>query len=175
MEGLRYPRWFLQAQRGWFLGNLPGRLSSSSKYCDVVIFNTPSKRPTHLQTWPVSWEKWKRKLVTHLCLTLYDPMDSSLPVSSVHVILQARILEWVVISFSRGSSQPRDQTQVTHIAGRLFTDWAPRKAFCVSLKTFIIVRVSRTYNRFYATWIGDHYLLPLLLLINNTKRWHFRT
>ena len=44
------------------------------------------------------------------CLTLCDPMDSSPPGSSVHRILQARILEWVAISFSRGSSQPRDQT-----------------------------------------------------------------
>ena len=56
-------------------------------------------------------------------------MDCNPPGSSVHVILQARILEWVAISFSRGSSQPRDQTQVTHIAGRLFTDWATREAF----------------------------------------------
>ena len=45
-----------------------------------------------------------------LCLTLCDPMDCSPPGSSVHGILQARILEWVAISSSRGSSQPRDQT-----------------------------------------------------------------
>ena len=43
-----------------------------------------------------------------LYLTLCDPMDSSLPGSSVHGIFQARILEWIAISFSRGSSQPRD-------------------------------------------------------------------
>ena len=59
--------------------------------------------------------------VTQLCLTLCDPMDCSLSGSSVHRILQARILEWVAISFSRGSSQPRDQTQVYRIAGRRFT------------------------------------------------------
>ena len=52
--------------------------------------------------------------------TLCDPMDCSLPGASVHGIFQARILEWVAISFSRGSSQPRDQTQVSHIVGRLF-------------------------------------------------------
>ena len=46
------------------------------------------------------------------CLTLCDPKDCSLPGSSVHGILQARILEWVAIPFSRGSSQPRDQTWV---------------------------------------------------------------
>ena len=49
-----------------------------------------------------------------------DPMDCSLPISSVHGILQARILEVVVIPFSRGSSQPRDGTQVSHITGELF-------------------------------------------------------
>ena len=51
--------------------------------------------------------------IAQLCLTLCDPMDCSLPGSSVHGILQARILEWVTISSSRGSSQPRDQTLVT--------------------------------------------------------------
>ena len=55
-------------------------------------------------------------------------MDSSLPGSSVHGILQARILEWVAISFSRGTSPPRDWTQVSHIAGRCFTLWATREA-----------------------------------------------
>ena len=54
--------------------------------------------------------------VTQLCLTLCDPMDCSPPGSSVHGILQARILEWVAISFSRGSSQPSDRTQVSCIA-----------------------------------------------------------
>ena len=51
-----------------------------------------------------------------LCLTLCDPVDYS-----VHGILQASILEWVAFPFSRGSSQPRDGTQVSHIAGRFFT------------------------------------------------------
>ena len=46
----------------------------------------------------------------------------------VHGILQARILEWVAVPFSRGSSQPRDQTQVSHIAGGFFTTWAIREA-----------------------------------------------
>ena len=57
-----------------------------------------------------------------------DPMDYSLPGSSVHGILQARILEWVAISFSRGSYLPRNRTQVSCIAGRFFTDWAMREA-----------------------------------------------
>ena len=52
-------------------------------------------------------------LVTKLYLTLFNPMDCSLPGSSVHGISQARILEWVAISSSRGSSQPKDQTHVS--------------------------------------------------------------
>ena len=59
--------------------------------------------------------------LAQLCLTLCNPMDYSLPGSSVHGILQTRILEWVAIPFSRGCSQPRDQTQVSHIAGGFFT------------------------------------------------------
>ena len=68
-------------------------------------------------------------LVTQPCLTLCDPMDYSLPGSSVHRILQARILEWVAIHFSRGSSRPRDQTQVSSIADTFFTIWATREVF----------------------------------------------
>ena len=59
--------------------------------------------------------------VVQLCLTLYDPMDCSLPGSSVCGTLQVRILEWVAISFSTGSSQPKDQTHVSCIAGGFFT------------------------------------------------------
>ena len=55
-------------------------------------------------------------------------MGCSLPGSSVHGIFQARVLERVAISFSRGSSQPRDRTWVSHIAGRPFTIWATRQA-----------------------------------------------
>ena len=55
-----------------------------------------------------------------------DPEDCSPPGSSIHGILQARILEWVAISFSRGSCRPRDRTQVSHIAGRRFNLWATR-------------------------------------------------
>ena len=67
-------------------------------------------------------------LVAQLCPTLCDPMGCSPPGSPVHGILQARILEWVSISFSRGSSWPRDQTQVSRIAGRLFTIWDTSEA-----------------------------------------------
>ena len=53
--------------------------------------------------------------------TLCDPMDCSLQGSSIHGIFQARVIEWVAISFSSGSSRPRDQTRVSFIAGRRFT------------------------------------------------------
>ena len=68
-------------------------------------------------------------LVTQSCLTFYNPMDCNLPASFIHGIFQTRILETVVaISFSRGSSWPRDQTQVSYIIGRFFTVWVTRKA-----------------------------------------------
>ena len=66
--------------------------------------------------------------VTQSCPTLCDPVDCSLPGFSVHGILQARILEWVTISFSRGSSWPRDRTRVSCIGVRHFNLWATREA-----------------------------------------------
>ena len=63
-------------------------------------------------------------LVAQLCLTFVTPKDCSPLGSSVHGISQARILEWVAIHFSRGSSRLRDWTEVSHIAGRFFTIWA---------------------------------------------------
>ena len=67
-----------------------------------------------------------------MCPTLCDPMGYSLPGSSVHGIFQARVLEWVAISFSRGSSRPRDRAQVSRTAGRCNTIWATRETpgFC---------------------------------------------
>ena len=69
------------------------------------------------------WQELKVKLlIAQLFPTFCDPTDYS-----VHEILQARILEWVSISFSRGSSWPRDWTQVSQIAGRFFTIWDTRE------------------------------------------------
>ena len=67
-------------------------------------------------------------LVTQSCPALYNPMNYNLLGFSVQGILQARILEWAAIPFSKGSSQPRDQTQVSCIAGEFFTMWATREA-----------------------------------------------
>ena len=72
-------------------------------------------------------DRKKESEVAQSCLTLFNPMDCSLPGSSVHGIFQVRTLEWVGISFSRASSPPREQTQVSHIAGRLFAFWATKQ------------------------------------------------
>ena len=71
--------------------------------------------------------KWVSE-VAQSCPTLCDPVDCSPPGSSLHGILQARVLEWGAISFSRGSSRPRDRTRVSRIGGRRFNLWATREA-----------------------------------------------
>ena len=70
------------------------------------------------------YENVKMK-VTQSCPTLSDPVDCSF---SVHGVFQARLLEWVAVPFSRGSSQPRGGPQVSLTEGRFFTIWAPREA-----------------------------------------------
>ena len=92
--------------------------------------------PIHIQFYcticniPVLYlkEKKKKVKVAQSCLTLCNRMDCSPPDSSVHGILQARILEWVAIPFYRESSWPRDQTWISCTAGGLFTIWATREA-----------------------------------------------
>ena len=92
-------------------------------------------RLSRWQVWSVPrWEvqlrikegKIVKVLVPQSCLTLCDPMDCSPPGSSVHGILQARILKWVAISFSRRYFLIRDRIQVSWTAGRFFPIWATR-------------------------------------------------
>ena len=71
-----------------------------------------------------------------MCLTLDDPIDYT-----VHGILQARILEWVDFPFSRGSCQPRNQTQVSLIAGRFFTTDPPGKLAIMIIRVFLIAQL----------------------------------
>ena len=73
------------------------------------------------------------------------------PGSSIHGIFQARVLDWVAISFSRGSSQPRDWTQVSHIAGRCFTAWATRGALKVKVKVAQSCPTLRAHG-LYSPW-----------------------
>ena len=104
---------------------------------NVTWMNLPTKwKQTHRHREDLrlprekGWERWmvgvSRCKVTQSCQTLCDPVDCSLPGSSVREIFQARVLEWVAISFSRGSSWLRDWTRISCIADRCFTIWATR-------------------------------------------------
>ena len=77
--------------------------------------------PTECRVPENSEEREAASEVAQSCPTLCDPMNCSPSGSSVHGIFQARMLEWIAISFSRGSSRPRNQTRVSRIAGRHFT------------------------------------------------------
>ena len=121
--------------------------SQSTVFCflwveNVVAYNdlmTVESLPVGVMT--LTSLKWSEVKVAQSCLTLCNPMDFSVPGSSAHGILQAIILEWVAIAFSRGSSQPRDWTQVSLIAGVFFTIWATRETH-IFKKRFLKKRVS---------------------------------
>ena len=91
----------------------------------------------HYKTWNSLSNCIKIYMCVHaqLCPTLCDPMNCSPPGSSVHGILHARILEWVVISSSNGSSQPRDWICISCIAGRFFTEELLEKTLKFTLHT----------------------------------------
>ena len=89
-------------------------------------------------------------LVAKSCLTLCDPLNCGLPGSSVHGILQARTLEGVAISFSRGSSWPRNRTGVSYIAGRFFTGWAMTE---MSYNVFILGAERTVKHLISVDWI----------------------
>ena len=87
--------------------------------------------------------------VAQSCPTLCDPMDYT-----VHGIHQARMLEWVAFPFSRGSSQPRDRTQVSHIAAGFFTIWAIREAqrvdkWYIFLNTYYLIKEFLCVKKMY--------------------------
>ena len=116
--------------------------------------------------------KWSE--VAQSCPTLCNPMDCGLQGSSVHVIFQARVLEWVAISSSRGSSWPRDWTQVYCIAGRCFTIRVTRELVWRFLKrtknrTTISSVQSRSWVQLFATpWAAAH---QTCLSITNSWSW----
>ena len=109
-------------------------LSQWLKQDRSVVFGG-SERNREICIWPKAFPDVQAKNLLHMDVCaksfshgqLWDPTDSSLPGSSVHGILQARILECVATSSSRGSSWPRIGTQVSHVAGRLFTMWVNRE------------------------------------------------
>ena len=84
-----------------------------------------------------------KALVAQSCLTLCDPMDCSQSRSSVHRFLQARILEWAAISFSRGSSQPKDWTQVSCTAADSSPSEPPGKPKCSERKALVISHIHK--------------------------------
>ena len=92
--------------------------------------------------------------VTQLCPTFCNPMDCSLPGSSIHGIFQARILEWIAISFSRRSSQPRDWTQVSRIVGRCFTIWATREVLPCRRLCLISRPLNVDNDKIHETWFS---------------------
>ena len=110
----------------WLDGIIDSRDMSLSKLQEIVkdrkawlaAVHGVAKNQTRMSDWTT---KWSESEVAQSCLTLWDTMDCSLPGSSIHGIFQARILEWVAISFSRRSFRPRDWTQVSCIVGRCFT------------------------------------------------------
>ena len=114
MASLTRWTWVWASSGRWWQTGKPGMLQSMG-----------SQRVGHDWATELNW-RWKWSEITHSCPTLYNPMDCSPPGSSIHGIFEARILEWVAISFSRGSSQTGDRTWVSRIAGRCFTIWATR-------------------------------------------------
>ena len=104
-------------------------------------------------------------LVTQACPILFDLMYYSPPGSSAHGVLQLRILQGVAIPFSRGSSQPRDQTQVSHNAGRFFSFWATREALIelYLLPITLLVRDLQTHDSFGLEHHVINYLLKRIM------------
>ena len=130
----------------WFYSKSPnmelkcpsmGKWISKMQYIHATKYYSAIKKENQAQIYTITQiniryillrERKVKVLDTKLNLSLCDPMDCSPPGSSVHGILQVRILEWLAIPFSRGSSWPRDQTQVSRITGIFFTIWATREA-----------------------------------------------
>ena len=103
------------------------RLHSGYTYKKIDIIGFPGR--LEMAVWDTGAKVFFICSCVCVCLVaLCDPMDCGPPGSSVHEILQARVLEWVAISFSRGSFTPRNQTRVSRTAGRFFTDWALRES-----------------------------------------------
>ena len=98
-------------------------------------------------------ERKSQSAVIPSCPTICDPLDSSLPGSSVHGILQAGILEWVAIPFFRGSSWSRDWTQVFSTSGRFFIIWATREALCNTKRgDYIISKILFNFDINWRSW-----------------------
>ena len=124
-----------------FLRIWPYHVEEMETFKRKTALYDPQVLQKHRLTSPPPWWKYIKThqhfisffgggvLVSKSCLTLMSPWTVTCHgILFVHGVLQARILEWTDISFSRGSSQPRDRTQISRIADRLFTYWAIREA-----------------------------------------------
>ena len=115
-------------------------------------------------------------MLSHSCPTLCDPMDCSPPGSSVRRILWARILEWVAIPCSNGSSWPRDQNQVSYTAGGFFAVWATREALKrdgMALKTGLGFQSPAQRRVTCAGPVGKKLFFPLITLFTHLT-WQVR-
>ena len=123
----------------WWLSGKRIRLQCRShRRCgfNPWVRKIPWREIFNILSWRIPWTEEPKGLwsigsqseVAQSCLTLCDPMDCSLSGSSVHGIFQARVLEWIAISFSRGLSRPRNRIRVSRTAGRRFTVGATREA-----------------------------------------------
>ena len=116
----------------WYLLPYPFAPSTASSTCNLPRKYWLRQIKHHERVTPLGRlfsacdDAWH--MLAQLCPTHCDPMNYSPPSSSVHGILQARILEWVAVPFSRGSSWPRNRTWVSCIEGRFFNNWAIREA-----------------------------------------------
>ena len=157
-----YDFWFMRS--GLRLRNLPFNWLPSDLGAGSLE-NSPKKAKCYVLKVKV--------IITQSSPTLCDPMDSSLPDSSAHEILQARILEWLAISFSRGSSRPRGRTWVSCIAGRFFTIWATRES--LSILAYLVGRKNFTWESrpkyLDTSQANTRWLLLHSDLWNNRKRW----
>ena len=141
-------------QESWYLGwnsLYPDRCRDGDELYDLwiqhhILANIPMVRLSQLAA-AAEWIVWGlsfhphmlcSRSVTQSCLTLWDPMDCSPPGPSVHEISQARILVWVAIPFSRGSSKSRDQTWISFIADWFSTIWATRKALINFISVLVL-------------------------------------
>ena len=127
------------------------RETSSDQIGDVTTGTQPQQR-AHTQIALRSSVCWKSVLVAQSCLV-------RLPDSSVYGILKTRILEWIAISFSRGSSPPRDRTWVSWIAGRFFSVWVTREA-------------PNLVYLFFQKYVFIYFIWPLWVLIVELRIFH---
>ena len=141
--------------------------------CLCILFKTTFWLPLAMnRCWPVKWNLFlslRVSSVAQSCLTLCDPIDCSLPGSSVHRIFQARILEWLAISFSKGSSQPQNRTWVSCvscIAHQSLTHWAIGNY--LHIKKWTLLEVQRCYSE-----CSDHMLRTLLRMWEIVKQYYF--